>query len=538
MRKKLTAMLLWLVMGVFIVAMFIPLGCGDHSDDGGETGDTGSVSGTVTDQDGLPVQGATCAIYNSENSLKNYSSNTDELGMFTIADVPVGTWRVSISKTGYQTTNVTVTVNSGTTTEIPDDETIIDEFTMPTSTPTPPPTGSKKIVAYFVNWGIYARDYNVVDIPADKITHINYAFFAIDDSTGKVKLTDPLADINKIFTGDEAIGFPDQTAEQSAAGEAGNLGRLKQLKALHPHIKTMMTIGGWTLSYNFPNIAGTQEARQTFVSSCVEMMKKYDFDGIDVDWEYPGAADKVNCTLLMQEFRKQLDEQGQVDGKYYLLAMATPVGYDKLVNMEIDKLADSLDFINIMTYDFHGGWDSITNNQSPLYMDPNDPTSPVDREYLNIDWVVNYYLKAGIPPGKLCLGIPAYGRAWEEVPDIDNGLFQPGPSLPNTETPGNWESGNIDYWKIQELLLDTSNYTLYRDQYAKVPWVYGKNLTPTKTIGGMFITFDDPTSIATKAQYVNDKNMGGMMIWELSGDVRGINDPRSLIDAIYTGIMK
>jgi len=405
----------------------------------------------------------------------------------------------------------------------------------PTSTPTPPP-GDKRIVAYFVNWGIYARDYDVADIPADKITHINYAFFAIDSSTGKVKMTDTWADIEKVFTGDEDKGFPDQTWDQSARGEAGNLGRLKQLKSLYPHVKTMMSIGGWTLSYNFPEIAGTQEARRKFVSSCMEMMTKYDFDGIDIDWEYPGYADKENCTLLMAEFRRQLDEQGQLDGKQYLLSMAGPAGYDKLINLEIDKLAESLDYMNIMTYDFHGGWDSTTNHHSPLYKNPDDPINPVDREYLNINWTVNYYIDAGMPREKLGIGIPFYGRAWEEVPDTNNGLFQPGPSLPNTGIPGNWESGNIDYWKIQELLTDTSNYTLYRDEYAKVPWIYGKNLTPSKTSGGMFVTFDDTTSVTTKVKYVNDNNLGGVMFWELSGDVRDINDPRSLLKAIYEGL--
>ncbi|MCD4783403.1 MAG: cellulose binding domain-containing protein [Candidatus Eremiobacteraeota bacterium] len=405
----------------------------------------------------------------------------------------------------------------------------------PTPTPTPP-SGDKRIVAYFVNWGIYGRNYNVTDIPADKITHINYAFFAIDSATKTVKMIDTWADIEKVFTGDEDKGFPDQTWDQSARGEAGNLGRLKQLKALYPHIKTQMSIGGWTLSYNFPDIARTQEARQTFVSSCVAMMTKYDFDGIDIDWEYPGAADKVNCTLLMQEFRTQLDEQGQIDGKQYLLSMAGPAGHDKLANMELDKLANSLDFLNIMTYDFHGGWDSSTNHHSPLYLNPNDPINPIDREYLNNDWTINYYINAGMPPEKLSMGIPFYGRAWEEVSDVNNGLFQAGPSLPNTGISGNWEPGYIDYWGIQELLSDTANYTVYRDEHAKVPWVYGKNLTSSKTNGGMFVTFEDPISVTNKMKYLKDNNLGGVMFWELSGDVRDINDPRSLLRAIYSEI--
>jgi len=408
----------------------------------------------------------------------------------------------------------------------------------PTPTPTPtPPTGGKRVVAYFVNWGIYARNYLVTDIPAEKITHINYAFFAIDSSNNSVKMIDRWADIEKVFTGATDKGFPDQTWDESARGEAGCLGRLKQLKAIHPHIKTLMSIGGWTLSYNFPDVARTEASRQQFVSSCVEMMVKYDFDGIDIDWEYPGPADKTNCTLLMKEFRRQLDLQGAKDNKHYLLTMAGPAGYNKLLNLEIDKLAECLDFLNIMTYDFHGGWDNTTNHHSPLYQNPDDPINSIDREMLNTDWVINYYINAGMPADKLGMGVPFYGRAWEEVPDINNGLFQSGPSLPATNQPGNWEAGMFDYWKIQDILANSSDYTRFWDNSAKVPWVYGKNLSPQKTSGGMFITYEDTESLAGKCQYLKDKGLGGIMFWELSGDIKDSNDSRSLLNVIYREIV-
>ena len=404
----------------------------------------------------------------------------------------------------------------------------------PTVTPTPPT--EKRVVGYFVNWGIYARDYKVTDIPADKMTHINYAFFAIDSSTGEVKLIDTWADIEKVFTGDEDKGFPDQTWDQSARGEAGCLGRLKQLKAVYPHIKTMMSIGGWTLSYNFPDIAQTQSAREKFVASCVAMMKKYDFDGIDIDWEYPTAATKESCTLLMQEFRRQLDLQEAADGKHYLLSMAGPAGHDKLANLELDKLANSLDFLNIMTYDLHGGWDSSTNHHSALYMNPNDPINPVDRELLNIDWVVNYYINNGMPAEKLGMGIPFYGRAWEEVSSTNNGLFQYSTTLPNTGQPGNWEAGMLDYWKIYDLMNTTSDYTRHWDEFAKVPWLYGKNMTPNRTTGGMFVTYEDPESLRGKIEYMKQKGLGGVMFWELSGDVRDSESSDSLLNVIYNNI--
>lgn len=403
----------------------------------------------------------------------------------------------------------------------------------PTATSTPP--GDKRIVGYFVNWGIYARDYQVTDIPADKLTHINYAFFDINTSTGRVALFDPWADVEKVFTGDTALGFPDQTWEQSALGEAGNLGRLKQLKTLYPHVKTLMSIGGWTLSYKFPSIAQTEQARQTFVTSCMDMMVKYDFDGIDIDWEYPDASNKENFTLLMAEFRRQMDELEQSGGKHYLLTFAGPAGSDKLVNLELNKVAGCIDFLNIMTYDIHGGWDATTNHHAPLYMNPNDPINEVDRERLNISWVVDYYINAGLPADKVGIGIPFYGRAWEQVPGTNNGLFQSGPSLPNTGIPGNWEEGMFDYWKLREL-IESGSYTRYWDSDAQVPWLYGSNYTPGKTGGGMFVTYEDTASLTGKLQFLKDKGLGGVMFWELSGDVRDITSPYSLLKTIYEGL--
>ena len=396
--------------------------------------------------------------------------------------------------------------------------------------PTYTPPSDKRVVAYFTSWGIYDRNYKVPDIPASTLTHINYAFFDLDESTYQLKHHDIWADVQIVFTGDEAKGFPDQTWEQSSKGEAGNLGRLKQLKALYPHIKTMMSLGGYSLSYKFPTVAKTDYSRQIFVSSSIEMMVQYDFDGIDIDWEFPDANNTENFLLLLAEFRKQLDARGVIDGRKYELSFAAPVGYGSMVNMGLDRVSDSVDFINIMAYDLHGTWEKITGHNAPLYMNPNDPGSEAAKEKFNISYAVDYYLNAGVPSDKIILGLPLYGRAWEEVPATNNGLFQDGPSYPETGKPGNWEGGSFDYWKIQELISE-GGYTRYWDDYSKVPWLYGKNYTPEKNSGGMFVTYDDVEAIDGKVQYVKEKNLGGVMFWELSGDIRDINDSRSLVRA-------
>ena len=412
---------------------------------------------------------------------------------------------------------------------------------VPTPTITPSPTPSpttpitpedKRVVAYFVQWGIYARNYLVTDIPADKVTHINYAFMGIDGVTGTCKMFDPWADVNIVFTGQTAKGFPDQTWEESARDEAGNLGRLIQLKNLYPNIKTLMSIGGYSLSTYFPNVSSTASSRETFVTSCVELMVRYEFDGIDIDWEYPGPSDKTNFTLLLQEFREQLDRRGTLDNKHYLLSVAGPAGYDKLVNIDLAAISNYIDYMNIMTYDYHGpSWENSTNHLAPLYQNPLDPTNPTDREILNVDWTVNYYINSGIPADKLNMGVPFYGYAWEEVANTNNGLFVSAPSAPETGQPGNWERGVLDYWKVNEL-LSSGDRQLYRDDSAKVPWLYGENMTAGKTEGGLFVTFEDPVSLSGKIDYLQEKGLGGIMFWELSGDIRDSSSSDSLLNVI------
>ncbi|MDQ7825905.1 MAG: glycosyl hydrolase family 18 protein [Candidatus Eremiobacteraeota bacterium] len=400
----------------------------------------------------------------------------------------------------------------------------------PSPSPTAPPSaGGKRAVAYFVSWGIYDRNYQVTDIPADSVTHINYAFFTIDPAGSTVQLFDPWADTQKVFTGAQDKGFPDQTWDESAQGEAGNLGRLRQLKKIHPHVKTMMSVGGWTLSYLFPPVARADSSRKAFASSCVSLMKRHDFDGIDIDWEYPAASDRASFILLMEELRAQLDARGALDGRHYLLSFAAPAGSANIANLDLPGLARAVDFINVMTYDFHGGWENVTNHHSPLSMNPQDPSA--GRHELNTTWTVSAYLSGGVPAEKLGLGVPFYGRAWEGVAAAGNGLFQPGPSLPATNTPGNWEAGMLDYWRIHQLLEASSDYTRYWDSAANAPWLYGKNLSG-RAGGGMFVTYEDTESLSGKISLIKSRGLGGIMFWELSGDIKNSGDPHSLIFTI------
>src|SRR5262249_54207935 len=135
---------------------------------------------------------------------------------------------------------------------------------------------AKRLVAYFTEWGVYGRKYHVTDIPADKLTHIIYAFARINEK-GECALYDSYAAIDKFYPGDKwDKGFL-----------RGNFHQLQKLKKKHPHLRTLIAVGGWTLSGPFSDVALTAKSRTTFARSCVAFLVKYGFDGIDIDWEYP-----------------------------------------------------------------------------------------------------------------------------------------------------------------------------------------------------------------------------------------------------------
>ncbi|MBP1704014.1 MAG: chiA1, partial [Chloroflexi bacterium] len=214
------------------------------------------------------------------------------------------------------------------------------------SSASPEPTVNipPRIIGYFTSWGVAARGYPVASIPADKLTHINYAFSAISP-LGKCALGDPTADTQRFYSIRDSV---DKQADIKD-GPHGTFNQLLKLKQKYPHIKVLISLGGWTGSSLFSDVAQTEESRQKFVQSCIELyLQKHAgvFDGVDVDWEYPvsGGArdgkpeDKHNYTLLLEEFRKQLDAQGQADGVQYLLTIAAPAGPQIIANFELDQI--------------------------------------------------------------------------------------------------------------------------------------------------------------------------------------------------------
>lgn len=351
-----------------------------------------------------------------------------------------------------------------------------------------------RVVAYYTSWSIYGAQYYVTDIPADKITHLNYAFMNVS-ANGECVLGDEMADIHFLYPGD--------TEDEPIKG---NLKQLMLLKQNYPHLKILMSVGGATWSVNFSDAALTQESRERFARSCVALMQRFGFDGIDIDWEFPVFSsgreeDRANFTLMLVELRHQLDEAGT-----FILTIAAPQTSQFIKDIEIDKIHPYLDWINVMTYTFHGGWSERTNHHAALYASSDDPSEDEDmRVNFNIDAALRTYLDGGVPPHKLVMGIPFYGHGWLGVPPENNGLYQPFENLPQ----GTFGTDIYTFSDISANYL--GQYVRYWDDEASVSWLYN----PTTRI---MISYEDEVSLGIKLAYMKSSDLGGVMIWELGYD--------------------
>jgi chitinase len=380
----------------------------------------------------------------------------------------------------------------------------------PTATTTPP-SGGKQIVGYFAEWGIYGRNYHVKNIKtsgsAAKLTRINYAFANVTNS--RCAIGDSYADYDRFY---DAASSVDGVADTWNTGALrGSFNQLRKLKAQYPNLKVLISLGGWTWSSGFSD-AALPGNRAAFVQSCIDLFIRGNFaaglsypgifDGIDIDWEYPGACgntcnfrpeDTQNFTALLAEFRRQLNAVRPG----LLLTIAAPAGQDKIAKIEVANISQYLDSINLMTYDFHGAWENTTNFNSALYPATGDPALSLK---FTTSEAVTAWLARGAPAGKLIVGVPFYGRGWQGVTSTNNGLWQSSGGA----APGTYEAGIEDY-----KVLKTKGYPRFFQSQAQAAWLYS---------GGTFWTYDDPPVMTAKMSYIKSKGLAGVMFWELSGD--------------------
>ncbi|MTL68233.1 hypothetical protein GMA83_13120 [Turicibacter sanguinis] len=279
-------------------------------------------------------------------------------------------------------------------------------------------------------------DWKVDDVDLGSLTHINYAFATVKDTSGEVH-----------ENWNRAI-------------------QVKDLKANFPHLKVCVSIGGWGAS-NFSEAAETQESRELFSKSSIEIMQKYSMDGIDIDWEYPTIPgggischpdDKKNFTLLLKQVRQDLDELSKRTNQDYLLTIAAGASLSYLRAVEMEELNQILDYVNIMTYDMGGSF-HVTGHHTNIY--PSCLTEKYGETYYpGGAYFIEQFIKLGMNVEKLVAGI---------------------------------EEGFNEYW----------------DDLAKAPWAYN---------GDTFITYENEKSVAEKMKYVKEKGLLGVMFWEYQTD--------------------
>jgi chitinase len=293
------------------------------------------------------------------------------------------------------------------------------------------------------------------------------------------------------------------------AHDAENYRVLTSLRARNPDLKILVSVGGWTWSGGFSDAALTVKSRRRFVKSAVDFVRRHGLDGFDVDWEYPGLVgagnvhrpeDKENFTALMAGLRAALDKEGTRRGRRYLLTFAAGASDDFLEHTQMDAVQASVDYVNLMTYDFRGAdWSPLAGHHSNLFANPADP------EPRSADGAVRAFLAAGVPAGKLVLGVPFYGRAWGEVEPAGDGLYQPGrPPRERIET---------SYGSLAAL-ASQPGWVRRWDAVAQSPFLWNAERR-------LFVAYDDPESLRVKSRYIRERGLAGAMFWEYGADPSG-----------------
>jgi chitinase len=402
---------------------------------------------------------------------------------------------------------------------------------------------------YFEEWGVKYGGYNIAEMQkngvAGELTHLIYAF-------GNVMPTSPpTCAIDDPVAAYQNSSIPSVSGKPYTAPLYGNFGAIQQLKQLHPDLKVLISLGGQAGNVaGFVTGASTAAARASLASSCIDMFVKGNiaagitapglFDGFNIDWEFPGAADKENFTALLKEFRTQLDELSKTTGKKYVLTFDSPANPKKYINIDLKAAAAQVDFLTIDGYDYAAADEKQTNESSSLYDTPADPVY-ADARY--IDVTVRAYLKAGVPAAKYTMGLPLYAVGWTGVTSADHGLYQnataaapvlladgsglcpnhdkanPSPGCDTILTPG------FATYSTIENLTNQSGYVAWYDSTR-----VGATLYNSAT--GTFYTYDTPAAAAAKIAYIKKHKLGGAYVWALNDD----DAKASLTKAIAAGL--
>jgi chitinase len=335
-------------------------------------------------------------------------------------------------------------------------------------------TEQKKVIIGYVPGFRGELDEKTID--AKKLTHINYAFVDVKDS---------MAWLTNLET--DSINFR----------------RLGTLKKINPDLKILISIGGWGWSENFSDAVLTETSRDKFARTSVEIVEKYDLDGVDIDWEYPGQRgednvfrpeDKQNYTLMFKAIREKLDDLAEKTGKTYQLTTAVGANYTYIEHTEMDKAQEYLDYVNLMTYDYYTSGDSAGHHTN-LYPPEN---YEIDQ---SAHKTFNEFVAAGVPAEKLVMGIAFYGRSWFMKKNDNRGINRPVDSVTR--------GGGFTF--IKDSLLNRPGFVRYWDENARAPYLFNEETR-------QLISYDDEESVREKCEYVIENNMAGVMFWQYASD--------------------
>lgn len=365
----------------------------------------------------------------------------------------------------------------------------------PTDAPAVLPPGmtdNYKVVCYFTNWSWYRRGigkYLPENVDTALCTHVIYAFTVLDSEKLTIKYHDPWADIDNKM-----------------------LARVVDLKKKNPKLKVILGLGGWTDSAGdkYSRLVNNPASRAKFIQHALQFINNYGFDGLDFDWEYPKCwqvdckrgpdSDKQGFAAMLTELRAAFDSNTP---RLLLTAAVSPskkvidAGYD------VPVLARTLDFVNVMTYDYHGSWEKKTGHVAPMYYFPGD-----EFDNFNSNFTLNYFMEMGVPREKIIMGMPMYGQTWTLADTNEHGLNSP------TYGPGeagqySMQRGMIAYYEICSRLRG-DGWSVVRDPHGRIG--------PFAFKGNQWMSFDDMEMIHLKATFVRNHRLGGAMIWALDFD--------------------
>ncbi|CAF3765968.1 unnamed protein product [Rotaria magnacalcarata] len=331
---------------------------------------------------------------------------------------------------------------------------------------------SKRVICYHTNWSAYRPGdgkFSVNDIDPNLCTHIIYSFARVQGN-GLASTEDSDPEMYK---------------------------RIMALKQQNPDLKISLAVGGWNHgSAPFTQMVATEQSRAEFVENSYKFLKEHGFDGLDLDWEYPAdrgspPEDRGRFTELAKQLSAKYKQEG------LLLSAATPAAPSKYDGSYEPEVCKYLDFVNIMAYDYSGPWERVAGHNSPL-------TSQKQT-------VEHMIKKPDCTPDKLNLGMGAYGRTNNLVNPSVNNIGAPTTGSGAAAGKYTGESGFLSYYEVCEKLKEG-----WKKEWStehQVPYAHS---------GTNWVGYDDKESIALKAEYVNEMELGGAMFWAMDlDDFRG-----------------